>query len=243
MASANTGSGVAQHSRPLFGKISSTSMPSARLVGEALLDRQPALVAQDVLGLHARLDVAVVLGLLERLLGLHRRPSAAPRLTSCGRLPSVIIHSEPSSRRSMRGMRSRNSARCTRRGTWLGSWAWQSAEIIRYLFGSPGWADPRQPSVPGVACRQALRGDSVIVMGSSPSSLGPTHRTSGGPGSAPARRAGRPRVPGPGASGRDGRPEERAQGGGHLLAERRARDDRRRPSSATCGCGRGPGRG
>ena len=31
----------------------------------------------------------------------------APRLTSCGRLPSVITHSEPSSRRSTRGIRPR----------------------------------------------------------------------------------------------------------------------------------------
>ena len=56
--------------------------------------------------------------------------SISPRLTSWGRLPSVMIHSEPSSRRSTWGMRSRNSGSMYSARYGAGSWAWQSADTM-----------------------------------------------------------------------------------------------------------------
>ena len=71
---------------------------------------EPALVAQHVLGLHAQPGGGGCRSAFSNDCCSCTVAVFSPRLTSCGRLPSVIIHSEPSSRRSMCGMRSRNSA-------------------------------------------------------------------------------------------------------------------------------------
>ena len=171
MASANTGSGVAQHSRPLFGKISSMSMPSRAWSARRSSIVSPLLLRRSSSG-------SMRLWMWRLCSGFSNDCCSctvavfAPRLTSCGRLPSVIIHSEPSSRRSMRGMRSRNCGSMYSARYVLGSWAWQSAETMKYLSGivGAGGARPaRRPrACPGAS---ALRGDSVIVIEDRPLSF------------------------------------------------------------------------
>ena len=136
IASANTGSGVAQHSRPLFGKISSTSTPSAAWSARRCSIVRPLVLRRTSSG-SMRLRMCRSCSGRSNDCWAWTVGVAAPRLTSCGRLPSVIIHSEPSSWRSRRGMRSRYSGSMWSARYVDGSWAWQSAddqvELVRIV--------------------------------------------------------------------------------------------------------------
>src|SRR5262245_38840267 len=81
-------------------------------------------------------------------------PFVAER-TSCGRLPSVMRCCEPSAFSTTRGIRSRYCGSMPLKKA-SDSVTWQSAETMKYLFGSPGRAVRFQPSTPGLSMRQAF---------------------------------------------------------------------------------------
>ena len=101
MASANTGSGVAQHSRPLFGKINSTSTPSAVWSASRSSTVRPVAFRNTSSG-----------SIFEpqwRFSPFAFATDSSDGRTSIGRLPSVTDQRDPSGLTSRRGMRSRYS--------------------------------------------------------------------------------------------------------------------------------------
>src|SRR5262245_18685432 len=125
-------SGVAHMDRPLFGKMISASMPSRSWSRSRCFGSAPAC---------------------------WRSWSSTSRLLKrmrSGRCPSDTRHCTPSLSVMTRGSRSRYLASIRSAQRFDGSLAWQSADTMKYLLGSPGRAVRGQPMCPGESSRHRL---------------------------------------------------------------------------------------
>ena len=119
---AKTASGVAHMDRPLLGKITSASMPSRAWSRRRSRGSAPAFWRSM------------------------SSPSSSCTRRRSGRCPSDTRHITPLASVITRGMRSRYFLSMRSAHSVDGSLAWQSAEMIRYRFGSSGRAVRVQPA-------------------------------------------------------------------------------------------------
>src|SRR5262250_2364768 len=118
--------------RPLFGKMISASMPSRSWSRRRCFGSAPACWRS------------------------WSSPSRLLKRMRSGRCPSDTRHWTPSLSVMTRGRRSRYFTSMRSAHRFDGSLAWQSAETMKYLLGSPGRAVRGQPVCPGESSRHRL---------------------------------------------------------------------------------------